>query len=199
MKSYKLLARMKLISLLLTAVLCSELSSGQAPGINPEAGPHPEIFWVDKVTVGTNRILTLAFSATGKWWPDTDSIDPKASAQTGPLSAEIRCFKDFAFCERVGAVVAVGPPMTVVVVEDFDILRWNDKEIIAVDNEETCDVLTLRVEIPTKRVSLDRVPKGSVCPGEIASTSFLENHKETFEREWNKRKELATQEKARKK
>lgn len=165
--------------LLVTLVLSSELSFGQATGPNPKAGPHPEEFQVASVVVGAKRIPTLWFDAAGKWFPDVDSGD---SPLVGPISAEIRCFKAFEFCERVEAIIAPGPPVTVVVLQDFDVLRWDSTEIIAVDSKETCDVLTLRVEFPAERVSLDRAPKGNVCPGEITSTSFLESRKEALER-----------------
>jgi hypothetical protein len=178
---------MKVLRLLVTLVLSLELSFGQATEPNPKAGPHPEEFQIVNVVVGAKRIPTFWFHAAGKWWPDVDSAD---SPLVGPISAEIRCFKAFEFCERVGAIIAPGPH-TVVVVQDFDVLRWDSTEIIAVDSEETCDVLTLRIEFSKERVSLDRAPKGNVCPGEIASTSFLEGIREALDRQLNDLREKA--------
>ena len=42
----------------------------------------------------------------------------------------------------------------------FDILRWDSKEIIAVDSSPICIANTLRVDLITKRVTLSSSDKG---------------------------------------
>lgn len=62
--------------------------------------------------------------------------------------------------------------------DSFDILRWDNKEIIAVDSSFICEVDTLRVDLITKQVTLSSASKGAsedpLCKGsDKLPTAFL--------------------------
>jgi hypothetical protein len=115
-------------------------------------GQSPLTFDVSRTLVGSARTTTLAFDAVGRWSPDKESSD---SHLIGPMSAEVRCFKTLGLCERIGAIVASGPA-TVAVLQDFDIVRWDDQGIIAVDSTAPCVTMTLRISFNSKSVAQDR-------------------------------------------
>ena len=61
--------------------------------------------------------------------------------------------------------------------ESYDILRWDAKELIAVDSSPICSVNTLRVDFKTKRVTNTMAVKGEskdpFCKDMKATTAFL--------------------------
>jgi hypothetical protein len=123
-------------------------------------GQSPVSFDVANVLVGSKGIATTTFDAVGRWSPDEESGD---SPLLGPMSAEVRCFKAFRFCERLGAIVTSGSSsVTVLLVEDFDIAHWDDKDILAVDDTAPCVTSTLRINFMAKTVEQSRVLKTSV-------------------------------------
>jgi len=123
-------------------------------------GQSPLSFDVASVVVGSKRIATTALDAAGKWSPDEESM---GSPLLGPMSAEVRCFKTFGFCERLGAIVTSGQSsVTVLVLQDFDIAHWDDKEILAIDETAPCVRSILRVNFGLKTVELSRALRASV-------------------------------------
>jgi hypothetical protein len=110
----------------------------------------PTIFDVSDVVVGTQKIQTRYFYAAGKWSDAGDHI--------GPLSTEIQCYKSLGFCSVANASAMDGNAN--VSLDSFDILRWNNLEIIAVDSSPICTVDTIRVDFATKRVTLSSSDKG---------------------------------------
>ena len=51
-------------------------------------------------------------------------------------------------------------PAVRMLLDSFDILRWDSQEMIAVDSSALCIVSTLRVDLVTKRVTLSSSDKG---------------------------------------
>jgi hypothetical protein len=102
----------------------------------PVAAQRPTIFDVSNVVVGAQKIPTLYFYADGKWSDAGDDI--------GPLSTEILCYKSLGFCHVANATEVAGAAS--VYLGSFDILRWDSKEMIAVDSSPICVVSTLRVD-----------------------------------------------------
>ena len=107
-------------------------------------------FDVSAVAIGSQRLATVWAYATGKW--------SDAGPAVLPNSTEIRCYKRFDFCEVANAKSLSNRAF--VKVEDFDVLRWDDKEMIAVDSSPTCVVETLRFDFVAKKVSLSSTSKG---------------------------------------
>jgi hypothetical protein len=123
-------------------------------------GQSPLSFDVANVAVGSKGIATATLDAVGRWSPDEES---GGSPLLGPMSAEVRCFKAFRFCERLGAIVASGSSsVTVLVVQDFDVAHWDDKEILAVDDTAPCVTSTLRINFMAKTVEQSRALKTSI-------------------------------------
>jgi len=116
----------------------------------PVAAQKTDTFFVAEVVVGAQKTPTLYFWANGKWSDAGDHI--------GPLSTEIQCYKSLGFCDVANAIEVAGAAN--VYLGSFDILRWDSKEIIAVDSSPICIVSTLRVDFVTKRVTLSSSDKG---------------------------------------
>lgn len=116
----------------------------------PLAAQKPVIFDVSNVVIGAQRIPTLYLYAEGKW--------SDAGEHIGPVSTQIECFKRLGFCEVAGAFT-VGSGANVSL-DSFDILRWDGREIIAVDSSAICIVSTLRVDLSAKRITLSSSDKG---------------------------------------
>jgi hypothetical protein len=134
----------------------------------PAAAQKPTIFNVSDVVVGAQRISTLYLYAAGKWSDAGDHI--------GPLSTEIQCYKSLGLCNVANALTSFGEAN--VSLDGFDILRWDSREIIAVDSSPICIVNTLRVDFVTKRITLSSSDKGvtkdSLCKGsDKLSTAVL--------------------------
>jgi hypothetical protein len=67
----------------------------------------------------------------------------------GHLSTQIQCYKSLSFCDVANATADSG--QADVSLDQFDIRRWDAKEIIAVDSSAICLVSTLRVDLVEKR------------------------------------------------
>jgi hypothetical protein len=116
----------------------------------PVVAQMPVIFDLSDVVVGSKKIPTLYIHAAGKWSDAGDNI--------GPLSTEIQCYKSLGFCDVANANQVFGD--ATVDLDTYDILRWDSKEIIAVDSSPICIVNTLRVDLVSKRVTLSSSDKG---------------------------------------
>jgi hypothetical protein len=111
---------------------------------------QPAIFLVANVGVGAQKIETLYLYATGKW--------SDAGEHIGPLSTQIQCYKALGFCDVASAIEVSGE--ATVDLTTFDILRWDGREMIAVDSSPICIANTLRVDLITKRITLSSSDKG---------------------------------------
>lgn len=116
----------------------------------PVAAQKPIIFDVSDVVVGAQKIQTLYLYAEGKW--------SDAGEHIGAASTQIQCYKSLGFCDVADAFETFGEAN--VDLTSFDILRWDSKEIIAVDSSPICIVSTLRVDLVTKRITLSSSDKG---------------------------------------
>jgi hypothetical protein len=120
-------------------------------------GQSPVAFDVANVVVGSKGVATTTLDAVGRWSPDVES---GGSPLIGPMSAEVRCFKTFGFCEQLGAIVTPGSSsVTVLVVQDFDIAHWDHKQILAIDDTSPCVTSTLRIDFGAKTVEQSRTLK----------------------------------------
>ena len=134
----------------------------------PVAAQTPIIFDVSNVVMGAQRTPTLWFFAEGKW--------SDAGEHIGAASTQIQCYKSLGFCDVANAFETFGEAN--VDLTAFDILRWDSKEIIAVDSSPICVVNTLRVDLVTKRITLSSSDKGvakdPLCKGsDKLSTAVL--------------------------
>jgi hypothetical protein len=110
----------------------------------------PWIFDVSNVVIGAQKIPTLYFFAVGKW--------SDAGEHLGLDSTEIQCYKALGFC-NVASSHLIGTEANVSL-DGFDILRWDNAEIIAVDSSPMCLVATIRADLKAKSVSLSTAGKG---------------------------------------
>jgi hypothetical protein len=134
----------------------------------PVAAQKPIIFDVSDVVVGAQKIQTLYLFAEGKW--------SNAGEHIGAASTQIQCYKSLGFCDVANAFETSGEAN--VDLTALDILRWDSKEIIAVDSSPICVVNTVRVDLVTKRITLSSSDKGVTkdpfCKGsDKLSTAFL--------------------------
>ena len=134
----------------------------------PVAAQKPIIFDVSNVVVGARKIQTLYLFAEGKW--------SDAGEHIGAASTQIQCYKSLGFCDVANAFETFGEAN--VDLTAFDILRWDSREIIAVDSSPICIVNTLRVDLVTKRITLSSSDKGvtkdPLCKGsDKLSTAVL--------------------------
>jgi len=127
----------------------------------------PEIFSVSQVVAGAKRIETLYAHAVGKW---SDADDHLAV-----YSSEINCYEHFGFCDEADATYFSGQAGATL--NSFDILRWDKRELIAVDSSAICVVNTLRFDFVAKKVTITTSPKGETkdpfCKGAETTTGFL--------------------------
>ena len=105
----------------------------------------------------------------GKW--------SDAGEHVGTNSTEIHCYKRFGFCEAASAYSFDGNAM--VNLDSYDVLRWDTKEIIAVDSSPICVVNTLRADLAAKKITISSASKGETkdkfCKGmENQPTAFLD-------------------------
>jgi hypothetical protein len=142
-------------------------------------GQTPTIFDVSDVVAGAQRIDTRYFYATGKWSDDGN--------EAGINSVEIHCYKRFGFCEVAHAYSSFGKAW--VSLDSFDILRWDNQELIAVDSSPICVVNTLRADFTAKKVSISSTSKAETrdkfCTAMYADpatfkTAFLMGWKDEF-------------------
>jgi hypothetical protein len=129
-------------TLVILVILSARLAVGQTP----------EMFDVSDVTVGTQRLHTKWLFAMGRW--------SDAGKNVGAYSTEIHCYKRFGFCEVSSATVSDGVGSLDLALGEFDILRWDAQELIAVDSSGVCVVNTLRADFKTKKVSISSTSKG---------------------------------------
>jgi hypothetical protein len=139
----------------------------------PCVAQRPVIFDVSTVAVGPQRLETVWAFAEGKW------SDERAGAALN--STAIHCYKRFGFCEMAHAMTSGGVDLGT-----FDILRWDEKELLAVDSSPICVVNTLRFDLATRQVSITGASKGktdnkictSITPAMLA-TAFLAGGEKT--------------------
>ena len=100
----------------------------------------------------------------------------------GINSTFIHCYKRFSFCEVASAQNSF--KLASVILDSFDILRWDTSEMIAVDSSPICMVNTLRFDFAAKKVSLSSTSKGETrdkfCTGltpSMLATTFLTDGK----------------------
>jgi|SRR5271165_218165 len=127
----------------------------------------PEILSVSEVVMGRQRTETLYAYAMGKW---SDADDHLSVAST-----EIHCYERFGFCEEADATYIAA--RAGVSLNSFDILRWDKRELIAVDSSPICVVNALRFDFAAKKVTITMSLKGEtkdpLCKDLKATTAFL--------------------------
>lgn len=149
-----------------TIISCSALGSAQ----------QPTFFTVSNIVV--RKLPTVFFYAQGKWSDADDGL--------GKMSVEINCYKRFGYCVVASVDVKSRIPDTkvpelsdaTVFIHDFDeIVRWDERELIAVASEGSCAVYTLRADFVTKRVTMTETSKGN-CGEQRgkSSTAYLLGH-----------------------
>ena len=137
----------------------------------PAMSQTPVIFDANTdVTLGAKKIATTWVYAVGKW-SNTDK-------QTGGSSTQIECYKRLGYCVVASAFTVFGTAE--LDMNDYDVLRWDTKEMIAVDSSPICVVITLRMDFANKKVSISRTSKGETkdktcveMESTLASTAFL--------------------------
>ena len=141
------------------------------------AQKHPEIFDVSDVVMGAQRLPTRYLYAAGAW--------SDASEMENALSVQIECYKRIDLCNVARAVVVQGPGSVGVALDGFDILRWDEREMIAVDSSAICVVNTIRADFMAKTITISSAKKGTklaekdpFCKDVDQSTAFLVNHEE---------------------
>jgi hypothetical protein len=136
----------------------------------------PEMLSVMQVVAGAQRTDTLYLHAMGKW---SDS-----SEHLAVWSTEIDCYEHFGFCEEADATFSLG--QAGVSMNSFDILRWDTREVIAVDSSPSCVVNTLRFDLLAKKVTITMALKGETkdpyCKDLKASTAFLGGAKDEIKK-----------------
>jgi hypothetical protein len=142
------------------------------------AQKHPEIFDVSDVVIGAQRLPTRYLYAAGAW--------SDASEMENALSVQIECYKSIDLCNVARAVVVgQGPGSVGTVLDGFDILRWDEREMIAVDSSAICVVNTIRADFIAKTITISSGKKATkladedpFCKDADQSTAFLVNHEE---------------------
>ena len=118
-------------------------------GSFPCMAQHPLIFDVSTVVAGAQHIETLYALASGKWSDGGDKV--------GINSTAIHCYQRFGFCEVATALIFGTASVSL---DSFDILRWDTRELIAIDSSAVCVVNTLRFDFIAKKVSISSASKG---------------------------------------
>jgi hypothetical protein len=140
----------------------------------------PEILSVSQVVVGAQRTETRYAHAMGRW---SDADDHLAV-----WSTEIHCYERFGFCEEADATYYSGEAGATL--NSFDILRWDSRELIAVDSSPICVVNTLRFDFPAKKVTITMALKGETkdpfCKDIKATTAFLGGTEDKIKKEIKK-------------
>jgi hypothetical protein len=146
---------------------------------------HPEIFSVsDKIVIGAQRLHTRYLYAVGAW-SDAGDMENYHSVQ-------IECYKRIGFCNVARALVDWPVPGVGVMLDGFDILRWDEGEMIAVDNSPTCVVNTIRADFIAKTITISKAAKSTdklLCEGIDLSPAFLVNSDEINKRILQKAKQ----------
>ena len=140
----------------------------------------PEIFFVSFGPVGAQKTETLYAHAMGKWSNADDHL--------AVWSTEIDCYEHFGFCEEADATYFFGEAGATL--NSFDILRWDKRELIAVDSSPICVVNTLRFDFAAKKVSMTMALKGETkdpfCKDAKATTTFLGGVEDKIKKEIKK-------------
>lgn len=138
----------------------------------------PEILLLSDAAVGSQRLETRYALAQGKWSDAGDAV--------AMLSTEIHCYKSFGFCEVATAFPTFG--RATVGLESFDILRWDDAEMIAVDSSPICVMNNLHFDFVGRKVSLNSTSKGTrekLClavTSDAEKTAFLTGEEDETKR-----------------
>jgi hypothetical protein len=157
-----------MLSILVTLVLA----------LNVHAQKHPQILDVSEVTIGAKRLPTKYLYAVGVW-----SDAPEAA---NGMSTQIECYKVVDHCVVVSVIiVGTGSYSVGTALDGFDILRWDDKELIAVDSSPICVVNTIRADFVSKTVTIssskkatEQADKDTFCKFADESTAVLVNSTE---------------------
>jgi hypothetical protein len=140
----------------------------------------PEILSVSSVVAGAQKTETQFAHAMGKW---SDADDHLAV-----WSTEIHCYERFGFCEEADATYYFGEAGATL--NSFDILRWDSRELIAVDSSPICVVNTLRFDFAAKKVTVTMALKGETkdpfCKDMKATTAFLGGTEDKIKKEIKK-------------
>jgi hypothetical protein len=168
---------MKGIELILAAVLLSTI-------MVQAQDQTPEILSVSRVVAGAHRTETRYALAVGKW---SDADDHLAV-----LSNEIHCYERFGLCEEAFAVYS-SAGQAGAALNSLDILRWDNRELIAVDSSPTCVVITLRLDFVAKKVAKTMALKGDTnktisCKDFKATTTFLGGEEDQIKKDIKKSK-----------
>jgi len=148
---------------LLTVVIVSSVGLAQ--------GQTPQIMDVSDVIVGGQKLATTYLLAIGQW---SDSSDAASI-----YSAEIHCYKRFGFCEVASADSdsSGGSASVFMTMESFEIVRWDEREMIAIQSSPICVVNTLRADLVKRQVTLSSTSKGEtkdkMCERTETPTAFL--------------------------
>ncbi len=146
------------------------------------AQKHPEIFDVSDVVLGARRLPTKYLYAVGAW--------SDASEMENAMSVQIQCYKVIDFCQVARAlIVGQGPGSVGVSLDGFDILRWDERELIAVDTSAICIVNTIRADFVARTITLSSAKQGTemaekdpFCKNMDLPTAFLVNHEEVLKK-----------------
>jgi len=145
-------------SLLIVAITLSPIATTQTP----------DPFTVTEVVVGSRHIKTLYLYAAGQWSYDVAST-------SGPATTYIHCYEKLGICEDAEAYSSAGK--TSASLTTYDIVRWDSREMIAVDSSSVCAANMLRVDFAAKKVSLSSNAKGTqdkACENlKLPPTAFL--------------------------
>jgi hypothetical protein len=131
-------AKMKLTIMLLLFLL-----------VGSAAAQSPEIFYVSDAVVGAQRLDTLSFVALGKWSNAVDAAEVN--------STQIDCYKRFGLCTVSSASSMHGKAF--VSVDEYDILSWDSRELLAVDTSPVCQTNNIDVDFGKRRVSISPTSK----------------------------------------
>jgi hypothetical protein len=104
----------------------------------------PYKFTVAEVAVGSRHIKMLYLYASGKW-----SV---AGPDIAATSTYIHCYEKLWICEDADAYSVGGKASASLTT--YDIVHWDNREMIAVDSSPACVVNMLRVDFAAKKVSL---------------------------------------------
>jgi hypothetical protein len=144
----------------------------------------PAVFDLSDVVVGTKQIDTTFFLTIGKW---SDASRCSDEAKVFTPSTEIHCYKAFSFCDEANAISVRGQPS--LDTTSYNILRWDAKEIVAVNSEAPCIEDTLQVDFDARRVTATRAlkhkPNDPWCKTfstKDERVAFLEGMKEELEK-----------------
>jgi len=105
---------------------------------------------------GANTVLE-----TGGRWPTSTNKEPA-------LSTNIQCFKAAMTCVESNAV-PLGPQQAQVQTWDYDIRKWNSREVVADDDDNAdqpgvCEVHSLRIDFIQKTATIASITTNSPDP-----------------------------------